>query len=236
MNKQETTKEKSTVPVARATKVWTKVLCSCKKCDGKMVDPRIRQKYELEENRLQASISNMKEDREKRVKSTPINLPNSKSVLIDIEPMVAGYSQNLRENVIDSDHYQSDDEVEPVIIRKKQKRHDWFCETIETIIILDEVPAQEVSSDDEKGSHLLDDDINDDELFFDEDEVDIFATPDSLNFNYDSDQEHPNTNTNMNNSWILLWIFKFQERFRLSDVTINSLVGFFSLVLKDVNS
>jgi len=38
--------------------------------------------------------------------------------------MVAGYSQNLRENVIDSDHYQSDDEVEPVIIRKKQKRHD----------------------------------------------------------------------------------------------------------------
>ena len=66
----------------------------------------------------------MKEDREKRVKSTPINLPNSRSVSIDIEPMVAGYSQNLRENVIDSDHYQSDDEVEPVIIRKKQKRHD----------------------------------------------------------------------------------------------------------------
>ena len=87
----------------------------------------------------------------------------------------------------------------------------------------------------EEGSNSSND-INDDELFFDEDEVDIFATPDSLNFNYDSDQEHPNTNTNMNNSWILLWIFKFQERFRLSDVTINSLVGFFSLVLKDVNS
>ena len=56
---------------------------------------------------------------EKRVKSTPINLPNSRSVLIDIEPMVASCSQNLRENVIDSDHYQSDNEVEPVIIRKK---------------------------------------------------------------------------------------------------------------------
>ncbi len=152
-----------------------------------MVDPRIRQKHELEENRLQASISNMKEDREKRVKSTPINLPNSRSVLIDIEPMVAGCSRNLRENVIDSDHYQSDDEVEPVIIRKKRKRHDRFRETIETIIIPDEVPAQEVSSGDEEGSHLPDDDINDDELFFDEDEVDLFATPDSLNFNYDSD-------------------------------------------------
>ena len=103
-----------------------------------------------------------------------------------------------------SDHYQSDDEVEPVIIRKKRKRHDRFCETIKTIIILDEVPVQEVNSGDEKGFHLSDDDINDDELFFDEDEVDLFATPDSLNFNYDSDQEHPNTNTNMNDLWILL--------------------------------
>ena len=102
MNKQETTKEKLTISVARATKVRTKVLCSCKKCDDKMVDPRTRQKHELEENRLQASISNMKEDREKRVKSTPINLPNFRSVSIDIEPMVAGCSQNLRENVIDS--------------------------------------------------------------------------------------------------------------------------------------
>ena len=53
--------------------------------------------------------------------------------------MVAGYSQNLRENVIDSDHYQSDDEVEPVIIRKKQKRYDQFRKTIETIIIPNEV-------------------------------------------------------------------------------------------------
>jgi hypothetical protein len=142
----------------------------------------------------------MKEGREKRVKSTPINLPNSRSVSIDIEPMVAGCSRNLRENVIDSDHYQSDDEVEPVIIRKKRKRYDRFRETTETIIIPDEVPAQEVSSVDEEGSRLSDDDINDDELFFDEDEVDPFATPDSLNFNYDSDQEHPNTNTNMNDS------------------------------------
>src|SRR5438045_8866196 len=118
MNKQETTKEKLKVPVARATKVRTKVLCSCKKCDGKMVDPRTRQKYELEENRLQASIPNMKEDREKRVKSTPINLPNLRSVSIDIEPMAASCPQNLRESVLDSDHYQPDAEVDPVISAK----------------------------------------------------------------------------------------------------------------------
>jgi hypothetical protein len=42
-------------------------------------------------------------------------------------------------------------------------------------------------------------------------------------------------NININNPWILLWIFKYQERFRLSDVAINSLIGFLSLVLKDIN-
>src|SRR5688572_17487774 len=56
-----------------------------------------------------------------------------------------------------------------------------------------------------------------------------------LKFN-DSDFENLNKNIESNDLWILLWIFKFQERFKLSDVTINSLIGFFSLVLKDVDS
>lgn len=43
-------------------------------------------------------------------------------------------------------------------------------------------------------------------------------------------------NVNMSDSWILLWIFKYQERFKLTDVAINSLTGFFALVLKDVDS
>ena len=42
--------------------------------------------------------------------------------------------------------------------------------------------------------------------------------------------------TDVNDSWILLWILKYQERFKLSDVAINSLIGFFSLVLKDVDA
>ena len=39
----------------------------------------------------------------------------------------------------------------------------------------------------------------------------------------------------MSDLWILLWIFKFQERFKLSDIAINSLIGFFSIVLKDID-
>src|SRR5439155_17923034 len=59
----------------------------------------------------------------------------------------------------------------------------------------------------------------------------LFATPESAHFNYDSDDMNVDEDVNR----ILLWIFKYQERFKLSDVAINSLIGFFSLVLKDIN-
>ena len=85
------------------------------------------------------------------------------------------------------------------------------------------------SSSDEDGLLPVDDDLDFDELHLDDDE--LFAAPGS-NFNYDIDEE---INVNINNLWILLWIFKYQERFRLSDVAINSLVGFLSLVLKDIS-
>ena len=80
----------------------------------------------------------------------------------------------------------------------------------------------------EEGSLTDDDDHDDsdfDELSSDNDE--LFAAPRS-NLNYDPDEEKF---VNVNDPWILFWIFKYQERFRLSNVTINSLIGFFSLVL-----
>ena len=59
----------------------------------------------------------------------------------------------------------------------------------------------------------------------------MFAT---LNFdNFDEISTY--SNINYNYTWILLWIFKFQERFRASDVAINSLIGFLSLVLNEAD-
>src|SRR5205823_14575511 len=39
-----------------------------------------------------------------------------------------------------------------------------------------------------------------------------------------------------NDSWILLWILKYQARFRLPDVAINSLIKFFQIVLSDADN
>ncbi|PKK64868.1 hypothetical protein RhiirC2_786907 [Rhizophagus irregularis] len=65
----------------------------------------------------------------------------------------------------------------------------------------------------------------------DEDDVPIekFTAP---NFNdLESDHEYFDTNINFNDSWILLWIFKYQARFRVPDVAIESLIKFFRMVL-----
>ncbi|CAG8676028.1 6464_t:CDS:2 [Funneliformis caledonium] len=72
-------------------------------------------------------------------------------------------------------------------------------------------PEQADLSDDEEGSQSFDDEpTSDDEPFLNDDEM--FAISSSTNINYDSNQD--NTNMDIDNLWILLWIFKYQERSR----------------------
>jgi hypothetical protein len=59
---------------------------------------------------------------------------------------------------------------------------------------------------------------------------------DDNNNNYNYEQfDIPNTTFDCANSWIVLWILKYQSRFRLSDVAINVLIKFFRQVLQDVS-
>lgn len=108
--------------------------------------------------------------------------------------------------------------------------------TDDAIIISDEDSEQEVDSSGDKGgfqSIYNESTLEYDELYFEEDE-ELFAAP-TDDLNYDSDQENLTTNTDIDDLWILIWIFKYQERFKLP-VAINSLIGFFSLLLKDIDS
>src|SRR4051812_41918890 len=110
--------------------------------------------------------------------------------------------------MIDSDHNQSNNDIgKSVCVRHKRRKYDRFRKTNDTIIASGEEPNQSDPSSDEEGFQLIDD-FNDyksdiDESFLDDDE--LFAAP-SSNFNYDPDEENI---TVMNDSWILLWIFKF---------------------------
>src|ERR1043166_7216486 len=79
---------------------------------------------------------------------------------------------------------------------------------------------------------------DDDDRGFSDDDVPIeqFTAPDFDDFDFESDDEYPDANIEFNDSWILLWILKYQARFRLPDVTINSLIKFFRIVLSDADN
>ena len=61
--------------------------------------------------------------------------------------------------------------------------------------------------------------------------IEQFTAPDFDDFDFESDDEYSNLNIKFNDSWILLWILKYQARFCLPDVAINSLIKFFQIVL-----
>src|SRR5204862_4497773 len=73
---------------------------------------------------------------------------------------------------------------------------------------------------------------------FSDDDVPIeqFIAPDFDDFDFESEDKYPDSNIEFNDSWILLWILKYQARFRLPDVTINSLIKFFQIVLSDADN
>src|SRR5213080_2432876 len=78
----------------------------------------------------------------------------------------------------------------------------------------------------------------DDDRGFSDDDVPIeqFTAPNFDDFDFESDDEYPNSNIEFNDSWILSWILKYQARFRLPDVAINSLIKFFWIVLSDADN
>ncbi|CAG8743982.1 10816_t:CDS:2, partial [Funneliformis caledonium] len=86
------------------------------------------------------------------------------------------------------------------------------------------------SSGDDKEFRLVDEESSLDELLLNDNES--FATPKYVE---ESDMKNTSTNINMNDFWILLWIFKYQKRFRLPDIAVNLLIKFFRVVLFNAN-
>ena len=218
--------KESTVSAVKSTKLRPKVPCYCKKCNGKFVDTRTRQKHEEEERRFQASIS-MKKGKESAIHASDSSHQDDS---IDDSSQIS-YNDDIEM----ADRDSSDEEFltqKPLGIKRNRRRYDRFQQNYEnTMAILDEETEHRISSSDDDESPIDDALDPDEESFLDDYAMPIepFASPSFYNLDQEAD-------TNINDSWILLWIFKYQERFRLSDVAVNSLIGFFSIVLKDINT
>ncbi|CAG8743205.1 1462_t:CDS:2, partial [Funneliformis caledonium] len=62
-----------------------------------------------------------------------------------------------------------------------------------------------------------------------------FTAPDFDDFDSDLEYRYSNTNINFDDSWIVLWIFKYQLRFRLPDTAIDILIRYFRIVLLETD-
>jgi hypothetical protein len=230
-----------------STKTRNKVHCYCKTCDGKLVEERTRNKHAELESRLASSISGFEPA------NNPFLIPNPNTISdqrnpkpnttieIDHEVSSRKVSSETKQDELKS---LSDDNNEPVFVgfdeqyspQNKRRRQDQFREPE---AILDNQHDEDSNSDENFSVSAEDDEnesdiLSEDDIFLSDDEVPIeqFTAPD---FDSDSESEYPDTNIGFSDSWILLWIFKFQARFRLPDVAIDSLVKFFQQTLKDAD-
>jgi len=111
--------KKDKEPAAK-TKLRPKVPCYCKKCDGKLVDTKTRQRHEAEENRLQASISMMKIE---------IEAAHASKSSSDVDSSQIHDDDIVMDEPDQTESSESDEEFltpKPVSIRKKRRRFDQF--------------------------------------------------------------------------------------------------------------
>ena len=103
MSRNSVIKENS-LTTHSTTRVRNKVKCSCKKCRGKMVDPRTRNKHEQEENQFRAHFS--KSHRPKFTESSSMHHPFEKH-----DPIEERSSSLLSRNII---HYEELEDITPI--------------------------------------------------------------------------------------------------------------------------
>ena len=122
------------------------------------------------------------------------------------------YNENIEEFVplTDADSHISDENKEGHDIKKRRKDH--YQKSKEVINRYD-LPSDYSSEEDSIEEEM----VSEDEEYMpnQEDPVDLFTASDFDDFDHETTSY---TDVDYDNSWILLWIFKYQERFRLSEV------------------
>ncbi|GET67105.1 uncharacterized protein LOC110233779 [Rhizophagus irregularis DAOM 181602=DAOM 197198] len=198
-----------------STKLRYKVSCDCKECNGKYVDERTRKRHLDLERHLASSVSGF-------VPFLPGNNRIKPAHTVYHSPIVEGSSRSKEmtgqeESTSFNNNYESDFAG---FVPQKRRRQDQFRE-----------PETNKESNEPINEYEYEGDISpEDNMDLDDDPVEQFAAPEN-----DSEFAYPDTNVNIADSWILTWIFKYQARFCLPDVALDSLIKFFHQVLMDAN-
>ena len=204
-----------------STIVRNKVQCYCKTCDGKFVDERTRNKHaELERklaSRISGFIPSLNSSRDLEAANIRYN-----TVAKESSKRIRTAKQKSRLPEDDNYYEPTSADFDQHFPLKKRRRQDSFQEVNAVLegngdfsSIGPIGPIYEEDDDDNDEEKEDDDD--------DEDEEDVV------------DEGNNDDTFNHADSWIVLWILKYQSRFRLPDVAINILIKFFRQVLQDIN-
>src|SRR5581483_1225160 len=216
-NKTRNIQSTQKTPYVRPPQTRKHIPCYCQSCKGKLVDPRTKEDHD----------------------DNNIIIPQRKTVDFSQTPEIS--LDDLISSDLDSQNnievlqrpQESQEENYSFLVKRTS---DAFQKSRTSKILLPEVINELLSDDDgdddgddapdEEGyernfeddtlEYSSDDDLEEDQVNFDAPEIEL----------EENDSGHDEGLDN-NSLWIVLWILKFQERFRLSNVAIDSLFKFF---------
>ncbi|RGB25495.1 hypothetical protein C1646_771633 [Rhizophagus diaphanus] len=185
-----------------STKIRNKLPCYCKTCNGKIVDERTKKSHEELETQLAFNVSGFVPSANMNMllsNPEPNMTPSQQLIAMEIdEPIIEGSS---RKEIGSEQESSGDDNYEADFEHYARRRQDRFQEP-------DANQCDENSNDDESTKSIVSSENNRDS----NDEIQ-FTAPD---FDDDTEFEYSDTTIDYADSWILIWIFKYQSRFHFT--------------------
>jgi len=215
------------MPRTKDTNTRIKVQCFCKNCNGLLVDPRTRDGHRSKRN--------------KSYDYQEAGPSNNPGLYDDIE---------MDDNEMECDPLPeiTDDPLPKIIEPLSERNYSFLTKKLPILelenfpkvkkgkiseLVLENLFSDDENSDIDEDRHIedLDDYDKDSDSEEDDEEVVNFASSDFS----DDEPKLPNINTNNTDNWIILWILQYQQRYKLSNVAVDSLFNFLSLFLSTID-
>src|ERR1700722_70958 len=230
------------------TRIRTKIFCFCKKCNGKLVDPRTK-------NAHASKYTSYAENNFGTIfqEAGPSNAKPSDNVMeYDPLPEITDPLPEVIEPLSERNYFFLTEKIPihesaKVQIAKKGKISDLVLENLLPGNKRDKNDDQDKDSEDSEDddedrdsedsedSEDDDDEGRDSEDFEDDDDEEVeevnFA---STEFD-DGEPNLPNINLDYSYTWIILWILQYQQQYKLPNVAIDSLFKFLRFFLLTID-
>src|SRR6266498_1049469 len=210
--------------------------CHCMRCCGKKVDPRTQEKHTTEK-----CLWKSEDNRKNQENTIMARKKKSTNFISNVNPSQTNSNKLTKRKRDDADSFQPNNEEESTHtlfssnfrIPALNNGDNYLDKECDQYYIYQEEEGEEDDCIDQEEENDDDDDIeqekSDDD---DDDDIKNFFTSPEIDSNEVFVMESLNDSIETE---IILWAFKFQQRFRLSDIALEALIKFLHIVLTRLN-